>query len=150
MVSSSAERQRLYRVRQKQTGQYEQLKNKHAERMKPSRIVNTEMETNLSVYKQRKLIECRREKVCKRVTKHRMLKTMNTDSSNKKTPFKSAMAYAKATSRVKRALPETPRRRKIICKKLYEMCEESSSYTPPDSQSHPRYSALNSETVKLD
>ena len=149
MVYSNAERQRLFRERKKATGQYEEFKSKEAERLRRLRKAKKEEEKNMTIYKQRSLLEARREQVRKRVMKHRMRKQETFNSPLKKSPFKSAMAYAKAAQRVKRALPETPRRSKIICKKLYQMYEKSTSYSPADSGMTSRSTALGTETVNI-
>ena len=116
MVYTNAERQRLFRKRKQTSDHYEELKSKEAHRLKRLCNEQKEKEKELSIYKQRTLFETRRQKNRERVMKHRMRKRDGSHKLKKKSPFKSVMAYAKATSRVKRALPETPRRSKIICK----------------------------------
>ena len=147
MVYTNAERQRRYRERKKASGEYEDLKYQRVQQMRRHRKARKEIETTLPIYQQRRILKTRRENIRYRVMKHRLRKQGKIDSPKKKSPFKSAMAYAKATSRVKRALPETPRRRKIICKKLYEMYESDSMHPTKDTRS--RSSAISADTIKL-
>ena len=123
MVYSNAERQRLFVERKKASGDYEEIKRKRAEAMRRLRKSQKEKENKMPIYQQRKVAKTRREQIRNRVSKHRNKINNVADSSKKKSPFKSAMAYAKATSRVKRALPETPRRSKLICKNCTKCTE---------------------------
>ena len=61
-------------------------------------------------------------------------------------PFNSAMALAKATARARRGLPQTPRRRKAVCRKLSMEWEGDNS---ADRASSSRSTALNNETAML-
>ncbi len=103
-----------YRVR------YSMLSKKCRERVK-------QRHNSLPSVQQKQKQKEAREATRIRVAKCRALKKKEAAAtqSKQKSPFNSAQAFAKATSRARRlmneALPKTQRRRKIVCKKLYQM-----------------------------
>ena len=75
----------------------------------------------------------------------------STQERKKGSPFRSAQAYAKATARAKRMLPQTPKRRKAVCRNLYDTECDASTPTTSKERLNNSYDSLrlNQETVDL-
>ena len=71
--------------------------------------------------------------------------------TGKGSPFRSAQAYAKATAQAKRMLPQTPKRRKAVCRNLYDTECDASTPTTSKERLNNSYDSLrlNQETVDL-
>ena len=118
---SAAEHQHKRCQKLKETGQYDKYKEKHATDQQKYHKRQDEKEEKLPLDEISKLIKKKWEKCCKRVAKHRLLKTIEMGEKHeiekKQTkPFNSFSALAKATTRaqyaIEQALPKTPNRTK--------------------------------------
>ncbi|XP_077976176.1 uncharacterized protein LOC144432038 [Styela clava] len=120
MPLTAAERQKRFRERQKAEGKIGEFKLKQKEYVRRSREQSRNKENNLSVKEQNMIKQKRRNAVKMRVAKHRLMKKQAKENH---APFKSALAFAKASARAKRmmrtALPSTPNRQKAVVRKLY-------------------------------
>ncbi|KAJ8033179.1 39S ribosomal protein L13, mitochondrial [Holothuria leucospilota] len=125
MPLTNNEKQKRFVEKSKSTGQYEEYKQKKAAAMKRCREKRNEQESTLPKHVRNQLESKRREATRQRVAKHRELKKEESAKPVGMGPFRSAMAYAKATARARRmmhqVLPTTPRRRLAVSRKLYEM-----------------------------
>ena len=117
-----AETLHVHTNKKKKNRQYELYKEKHAIHVRNGRAKNQRNEELLARSAQKQLQEKRREATRKRVSKYRFCKREEIKDCQHPAPFNSASAFAKATARAKRmmkiALPTTPRRRQVICRKL--------------------------------
>ena len=111
MPHSISERQRRFRDKKKQLGQYEVFKAKHREEMKKNREKTKNKKELLPKKEQLALQRKRRQDVEMRVAAFRQrIKQQN----QKETPaFSSARAMAMATALANRSLPSTPKRRNV-------------------------------------
>ena len=152
MLLTPAERQR--RICQKlKEGKYEEYKNHHREIAQKSRDKKKDQLAKLSQQRREIVQREQREATRKRVAKCRALKKEKWNSVVDSTPpFSSAVALARATARAKRALskalPKSPRRRKAVHQRLYQI-EVGNSSTSPTNDSPRRSDALSDETVEL-
>ncbi|KAK6169741.1 hypothetical protein SNE40_020732 [Patella caerulea] len=120
MPLTKAEKQRRYREKLKACGKYDEYKKKHLLQVKKSRSKLKEAENLLTESVKKSKIEEERKKNRKRVAKFRQKKKQEFESSNSHHAFLSLQAFQKATARARRALPTTPKRRTIVCRKLLE------------------------------
>ena len=113
-------------------------------------------ETNLPKAVRERVAEEKKESTRKRVAEWRKRnkekkEQASTQERKKGSPFRSAQAYAKATARAKRMLPQTPKRRKAVCRNLYDTECDASTPTTSKERLNNSYDSLrlNQETVDL-
>ena len=148
MLLTPAERQR--RICQKlKEGKYEEYKNHHREIAQKSRDKKKDQLAKLSQQRREIVQREQREATRKRVAKCRALKKEKGNSVVDSTPpFSSAVALARAKRALSKALPKSPRRRKAVHQRLYQI-EVGSSSASPTNDSPRRSDALSDETVEL-
>ena len=158
MPLTNKEKQNRYVQRVKASGQYEEHKKKRAAAVKKCREKNKHCQSLLSKHMRSQLDRERKEATRKRVAKYRKLKRERASASTSQgvsEPFRSAQAFAKAAARARRmmnmALPNSPKRRKAVCRKLYEKENKEgkqSTSTMPQETSRPHPLGLSTESVK--
>lgn len=136
MALTTAERQRRRREKLKNEGKYEEYKKRNKEEAKKSRKKREDNLSKLSKPTQRRIRNEMKENVRKRVEKCRKLKQkVSHTTQNLYSPFKNCSTLGKATTRAKRSLPSTPRRRKAVIKRLFqtEIGADNVISCPPDT-----------------
>ncbi|XP_063230878.1 uncharacterized protein LOC134535630 [Bacillus rossius redtenbacheri] len=126
MPLTAAEKMRKKRQKLKDEGKYEEYKLKHRETTKKYRERKKLKEQALGK-REKKIMELERKKQGReRVAKYRkkLKETSNQNtpetSNTASPPFKNSSSLGKATARVKRALPKSPRKKTVVIKKLFE------------------------------
>ncbi|XP_071826403.1 uncharacterized protein [Apostichopus japonicus] len=151
MPLTNAEKQRRYKEKLKACGKYDHFRERHRNEAQKSRAKQKHLENTLSSTMKKIQQEARRVATRRRVAAYR--ERRKTKEAMKKLPFSSAQAYAKATARVRDRLPETPHRRKTVCRNLCrsELGDDihpsttTTAATPPTT--NPR--GLSDETVEV-
>ncbi|XP_030827949.1 uncharacterized protein LOC115928135 [Strongylocentrotus purpuratus] len=152
------EKQRHYIEKMKRMGKYEEYLKKKAAAMKRCREKQKLRERTLPKYARKQLERETKEATKKRVAKHRKLKKerkAEAEAEASHGPFKSAMALAKATARahriMDRVLPDTPKRRIVVSRKLYEK-EAKQGHELPSASAEKRKTGppkVSEDTVKV-
>jgi len=155
MALTNAEKQKRHREKLKANNN-EQYKRNSRLAMSKSRLKKKEAQALLSESVRMQVQKLEREKGKERIKKWRTQRKAQAAARATGSPFASAKAYAKATARAKRALaealPQTPRRRKAVCRKLsLDLSQQiPSTSTVSDSGNRKTHKlALNDETVKI-
>ncbi|KAG8180664.1 hypothetical protein JTE90_020890 [Oedothorax gibbosus] len=153
---TAAERQRKRREKLKKDGQYEEYKKKHSLLMKKHRQVKADKVSKLPVAVQKELKELEKKKVRERVAKCRRNKSVKQPAENKSSPckiYKSTSALGKAVARARRALPNSPRHKEIVVRKLFSSecnIDLTTSFNSSKSTSN-HANAINSDTkIKIE
>ncbi|PIK46861.1 hypothetical protein BSL78_16278 [Apostichopus japonicus] len=116
MPLTNAQKQRRYKEKLKACGKYDHFRERHRNEAQKSRAKQRHLESTLPSTMKKIQQEARRVATRRRVAAYR--ERRKTKEAMKKLPFSSAQAYAKATARVCNRLPETPHRRKTVCRNL--------------------------------
>ena len=142
-----AERQKRYRAWAKENREYGMLKAKYALQVKKGREAKRRNEKLLNMSTQKKLQQKRQqEAVKKRFTDHRRRQKEAAKDNARHVPFNSAISFAKAAAKARRAIPPTPLCRKAISRRLYAT-EYDEIPCPSSSSTFTRSTALSEETL---
>ena len=155
MALTGKERQKRYIEKRKAAEKYDEYKKKHRETSNKSKQNRKATILALpSALKKQKLDELkaasnRRVRKCRNLKKQRLAEA---SATRKASPFRSGMAFAKATARAKRmmdkALPQSPRkRRRVSCQLYREEC--SGSPLAASKQKKPASNAISDDTIQL-
>lgn len=145
MPLTNAEKQRRFRAKLKASGQYDAYKQQHRDEVRKSRAKMNEEERNLPELVQQQIKEAKKESTKKRVAAWRKAQKEKAEAAKvTPSPYGSAQAFAKATTRARRMLPQTPNRRKAVCRNLYnsECSIDVPSTSTQEACDHARYSSL--------
>lgn len=154
MPLTNAEKHKRFIEKLKAQGKYEEFKKKHREVSKKSKEKqNAHILSLPSSLKKKKLAE-RNAANRNRVAKCRNLKKQKRAEaavSKPKSPFRSAMAFAKATARAKKilekALPSSPRKKRKVSQQLFK--DASSSQSPKAVSKRTAANAISPELIKV-
>ena len=125
MPSTSAERMRKMRQKLKEEGNYDKYKQKHAICVSKYREKKKEKLKNYKEEVRKSIQEEERRNNRERVARFRCLKKERAESKPSEqdhnfSAYKSASSLGKATARARRALPNSPRKKSCVVKKLFE------------------------------
>lgn len=141
MALTPAEKMKRRREKLKKEGKYEEYKAIQRER---KRYQNSKKELKMLPAKERKLkLKKEREKIREKVAKHRKLKSEKCVIPNQTPIYKTASSMGRATHRAYSALPKSPRKKKLIVRKLFETYGDYTTPSQPDKTMHQNRISLN-------
>lgn len=147
MALTSAEKMQRRRQKLKDEGKLEEYNKKQKELMKAQREKKKKELMELPSRKRMKELAKERKETLKRVQKHRLLKKARGEKSSPQA-FRSNSSLGKATSRVKKSLPKSPNKRRVVVKKLFiDYVSPSSTGT---KSATPRTNSLSLDTSTIE
>lgn len=138
-----AEKMKRRREKLKSQGKYEEYKEKHKEEMKQHRLKKKAQLETLSSKKKEEAIEKERANTKERVRKSRMMKK---EAAARK-GFKNNQSLGKATSRVKKVLPKSPNKRRMVIRKLFTTYLEDKKKNQTEEEKKRKTTNLSETTV---
>ena len=156
MPLTKSEKQKRYIEKLKAQGKYEEFKKKHREVSRKSKEKQKAQVLSLPSSLKKKKLDAQNAANKIRVAKCRNLKKQKraeAAASKPKSPFRSAMAFAKATARAKRildhALPSSPRQKRRVSQQLFKDATCSSRQSPKTVSKRTAANAVSSELISV-
>lgn len=147
MALTAAEKMKRHRQKLKDQGKYDDYKKKHKEEAQKYREKKKKQLSKLRQELREDLKSEERRKTRERVAKCRALKKTQNENQSP-TVYRSVKSLGKATNRVKKSLPQSPRKRIVVVRKLFETFVGDSSSQESNSQKSNTL-ALSPETIDL-
>lgn len=147
MALTPGEKMRRRRQKLKNDGKYEEYKAVQRKRERRSYHLRKEKLNKLPIRRKEAIMKANREKIRQRVAKHRQLQKEKQLRLHDSPAYKTACTLGKATARARAALPKSPRKKKIVVRKLFDTYCDTPTKSNSTYREHIHENALSGETI---